>query len=691
MREGASVSGAGLSVASAGTGQRRLAIAAVILSLALLPVIGPYAGADLAHAPAVTPVYEAALCVIDLITAILLFGEFYRVRAPALAVLASGYLFCSLMSVLFTLSFPEVFAPEGLVGGPQSSAWTWMLWRAVFPLFVLAYALMAGKGPLRTDARTSYGLGLTLAIGGTLALFGLITFVVAREEAFLPPVMVSGDFHRTLALGLSPALIVLDLIALAAMWRRRNASVLDLWVMVTLAAWFCDVCMSGVFDSHRYDLGWYAGRIYGLFAAGFVLTALLTELNKLYSRLAESLALSERQNEELLRSREELGRVQRLEALVQLTGGVAHDFNNLLTAIIGGLDMIRRKPEDADRVARLSANAAKAAARGAELIKRMLSFARKQNLKPEVLNPNAILMEFEDFATRAAGEAVIVDLELDSAIHPVRVDATELQAAVLNLVTNARDAMPGGGTVRVASRNLELVEGDAARDPNVPSGLKAGDYVQIVVEDEGCGMDAATLARVFEPFFTTKPTGQGTGLGLSQVYGFARDADGRVDIDSEPGQGTRVTITLPRSELGVRPAEDLPITEGLPLRQAQRGETVLVVEDDTDVIASARESLMDLGYKVLLAANAREALDILERKTRRVDILFSDVVMPGGMNGVQLAVEARRLRPDLKVLLTSGYADAVLREHDIPANTPLLSKPYQRDELAQKIRLVLGA
>jgi CheY-like chemotaxis protein len=313
-----------------------------------------------------------------------------------------------------------------------------------------------------------------------------------------------------------------------------------------------------------------------------------------------------------------------------------------------------------------------------------LSFARRSNLKPEVLNPNAVLMEFETLATRAAGEHAPVTLDLDSTVHPVRVDAAELQAAMLNLITNARDAMPDGGSIRVSSRNLELAAEDAARPPDIA----AGAYVRLAVSDQGTGMDAATLARVFEPFFTTKPVGSGTGLGLSQVYGFAKDAGGWVDIDSAPGRGTTVTVNLPRS--GV--AQDIkPASESAALlRAAAPGETVLVVEDDPDVMASTRESLADLGYQVLTAADARAALAIIDGETR-IDILFSDVVMPGGMNGAQLAVEARRLRPALKVLLTSGYAGGALGDQRGAENVPMLAKPYRREDLAQQIRLVLSA
>jgi signal transduction histidine kinase/CheY-like chemotaxis protein len=661
-----------------------VAITTVVVSFLILPLIAPFAGVALPPAPTFSTACAAALCMTGLVTAVLLFGQFFRMRTAALLVLAAGYLFCSLMAVVLTIAFPGDIDPSGLLGaGSKTSAWLYVAWRGLFPLFVLAYALLSGPREAATPGTLRPRIAVAGAVAGVCLLTAWIVFAAISGESALPVISDQSGHHRSLAVGLTAGLIGITIAALAAMWRRRNATVLDFWVIVVLCAWLCDVGLSALVASRTYDLGWYAGRIYGLLASSFVLGALLSEQNKLYVRLADALDVSERANEELIRSREELARVQRLEALVQLTGGVAHDFNNLLTAIINSLDIIRRKPDDKAGVARLADNAGKAAARGAELIKRMLSFARKQQLKPEVLNPNAMLAELAGLASRTVSEAIRFELDLDSTVHPVRVDATELQAAVLNLITNARDAMPDGGVVHIQTRNLDLPYGDRS----LTDDMQPGAYVRIAVSDTGCGMDHDILAHVYEPFFTTKPTGEGTGLGLSQVYGFARDAGGRVEIDTDLGAGTTVAITLPRSaQAGVVAASG----ETVPLRRAIEGETVLVVEDDEDVISSVRESLLDLGYRVLLATNAQEALEILRPRSRRIDILFSDVVMPGGMNGVQLAVEAQRLRRGLKVLLTSGYAATVLREHDIPADTQLLAKPYPREELAQKIRLVLG-
>ena len=381
------------------------------------------------------------------------------------------------------------------------------------------------------------------------------------------------------------------------------------------------------------------------------------------------------------RTEDALRQAQKMEAIGQLTGGVAHDFNNLLTVIIGGLDMLIRRPEKTDRVLRLAEAAMTAARRGEQLTQQLLAFSRKGLLRPETLNPNRLLIDFETLAKRAAGESIHLGLDLDPGIDPIRIDAAQFESAVLNLIVNARDAMPAGGNIHLRSKNLRL-------DSKFVSGkeIAPGDYVMIAVQDEGGGMDAATMSHVFEPFFTTKDVGKGSGLGLSQVYGFVRSAGGYVSLESTPGIGTTVTLFFPKSS-DAASEETQPSSSKVPLRSANKGETVLLVEDDEQVLQMAVESLEDLRYIVIVARNAREALAHLEGDDR-IDLMFSDVVMPGGMNGAQLAAEARRLRPGLRILLTSGYV--VAQSEILDSDLPVLSKPYQRDELAQQLRLVLG-
>ena len=385
---------------------------------------------------------------------------------------------------------------------------------------------------------------------------------------------------------------------------------------------------------------------------------------------------------------EALRQSQKMEAIGQLTGGVAHDFNNLLTVIVGGLDMMIRRPEQVDRVKRLAEAAMTAARRGEQLTQQLLAFSRRQMLRPQTLNPNRLLLDFEPLAARAAGEAVRLSFDLDPGLDPIRIDPAQFEAAVLNLVVNARDAMEGrdgDARIAVASRNVHLGTGAVAE-----RGVPPGSYVVVSVTDTGSGIPPDKLQRVFEPFFTTKEVGKGTGLGLSQVYGFTRSAGGFAQIESEVGAGTVVSLFFPRSadpaneEVGTGPSA------AIPLRRAGEGEAILLVEDDAQVLAMATESLEELRYRVIVARNAAEALEHLTG-VERIDILFSDVVMPGGMNGSQLAAEAQRLRPGIKVLLTSGYV-ADLDEGQMigRGELPVLNKPYRRDELARSLRLVLG-
>jgi signal transduction histidine kinase len=377
---------------------------------------------------------------------------------------------------------------------------------------------------------------------------------------------------------------------------------------------------------------------------------------------------------------ERLNQAQKMEAIGQLTGGVAHDFNNLLTAIVGNLDMISRTPGDTARVERLARTALQAASRGSDLTQKLLAFARKQVVQPETVNPNHLLTDFRDLLQRALGETIDLEIQLDPTLDPVRLDPAQFQSAVLNLSVNARDAMAEGGKLKIATRNMRIGEESSAFPDARP-----GAYVVVSISDSGAGMEEGTLARAFEPFFTTKDVGSGTGLGLSQVYGFCRQTGGFARIESVVGQGTTVEMFLPRSADRPDRASGGLI---LPLRRAADGEVILVVEDDPAVLEMAVESLTDLGYQTLTAEDAQSALSIL-RSNARIDILFSDVVMPGGMNGVQLSVEAKRLRAELKVLLSSGYTGAALGSAGLPNDMPILTKPYGREDLAKKLRMVL--
>jgi CheY-like chemotaxis protein len=362
-----------------------------------------------------------------------------------------------------------------------------------------------------------------------------------------------------------------------------------------------------------------------------------------------------------------------------MTGGVAHDFNNLLTVILGSAEMLDRRADDPARVHHIANQIMLAARRGGEVTQQLLAFSRRQLVKPETVDLNQCLLVFKPLLDRAAQEPIRVELDLQPNLDAVRLDPGHFEAAVLNLVGNARHAMPQGGRIVISTRNIrQTVPQATTAHPDLPP----GHYVRVAVTDSGSGMDATTAAKAFEPFFTTKEVGKGTGLGLSQVYGFAKQAGGDVRIVSALGEGTTVELLLPREE---QPTARATATAAAPLRDVS-GEVVLVVEDEVEVREVVVDCLHELGYGTLEASNGPAALDML-RSGQRVDVLFSDVVMPGGMDGFRLRTEARRLRPGLKVLLTSGYPGSFDRTQD--ADVTLLTKPYDRSQLASYLSSVL--
>ena len=377
---------------------------------------------------------------------------------------------------------------------------------------------------------------------------------------------------------------------------------------------------------------------------------------------------------------ESLHQAQKMEAVGQLTGGVAHDFNNLLTAIMGSLEMILHDGGAGEAIRKYAAGAMRAAERGARLTQQLLAFSRRQMLRPEIVNVNRLLGEFETLMQHAAGKSIEFALSLDPEVDPCRVDPAQCQAAVLNLVVNARDATPPGGRISIETRNVRLAPGTAALDIEATSDR----YVMIAVSDTGAGMSAEVRAQIFDPFFTTKEVGKGSGLGLSQVYGFAKQSGGHVTVESEPGQGTTMRLYLPTVEPPLAPgAEPAAARE-----EAAGSASVLVVEDDPAVLETVRAGIAALGYRALTAHNAAEALALL-RQDEPVDLLFTDIAIPGGVNGIELARQARQLHHDIKVLLTSGYA-AALAEGQAGEGFAVLGKPYRQAQLAETIASVLA-
>ncbi len=380
-------------------------------------------------------------------------------------------------------------------------------------------------------------------------------------------------------------------------------------------------------------------------------------------------------------SQERLLESQRLESMGQMTGGVAHDFNNLLTVILGNAEMLSEALADSPRLRPLSEMIAGAAQRGADLTRSLLTFARRQALEPQVVDVKQLLSGLDGLLRRAVGEQVVLDLAPGDRDVSALVDPAQLEGALLNLSLNARDAMPGGGRLSIGTTAVRI----GPDDELVRLGLEPGDYVRLEVRDTGTGIAPEDLPHVFEPFFTTKEKGKGTGLGLSMVYGFVKQSRGHVSIDSAAGCGTVVRLYLPRAG---GPAPEVP-APAEPVRAVEGSETILLVEDDDLVRRYGSEQLASMGYRVLLASDGAEALEVL-RSDAPIDLLFTDVVMPGGMSGRDLADEAQRVRPGLKVLFTSGYAEHAIVHHGrLDPGVQLLGKPYRRAELARKVRAVL--
>jgi signal transduction histidine kinase len=656
-----------LSTAPTRRADRFVALAIVILSMLGFGALLPYAATPWPRLTAFTLSDDTGLALIYIITGMLLIGQFIQLRTPSMLVLACAYVFAALIDIAHLLSSAAILQaalPRGANGATASLIF--VLWHSVFPVFVIAYALLSRSSRDTPIAAAGMLPAIGLGFGGAFALTVLCILIA----------VVSSQHHMgggASAVILAAGSWLVTFMAVTILFARSRARrILDLWLCIALFAWLLDIISGELLSQGPYNFGWYAGRIYGLLAAAVVLSALLLETGALYARLNQAIVDMRTQAAALSQSEAALRQAQKMEAIGQLTGGVAHDFNNLLTVIIGSLDMLRHEHGREARALKLTDYAMQAAVRGEKLIKQLLAFSRRQMVNPEVRNPNQLIREFDGLVRRAIGQAVQIDLDLQDDIASVRVDPAQFEAAILNLAVNARDAMDGSGRITIRTR----------------AETAAGAYVTVAVSDTGSGMDAETVSRVFEPFFTTKPVGKGSGLGLSQVYGFANSSGGSVRIESAPGSGTTVRIYLPKTDeepprpVSAEPADRPP--------SGSDGQVVLIVEDDPGVLGIAVETLGELGYGVLTAGDGGAALDLI-RGDARIDLLFSDIVIPDSINGVELAVEARRIRPRLPILLTSGYTVMALTDQTpLPDGVEIIPKPYRIDELARKIQTALS-
>jgi signal transduction histidine kinase/ActR/RegA family two-component response regulator len=708
-----------LSIMPATQGERRLALSVLAVSLGIFAICIPFAKLPLAPIDAFIPAYQSAVTINDLITTVLLFGQFTILGKNGLKFLACGYLFTSLMALCHLLSFPGLLTPTGfLSGGAQTTVWLYMFWHCGFPLMVLLYAM---KG----DA-ASAGTGVPQALATVIAAVAIVVLLTTVGHDLMPVLLqvVDGAPHYTLTYRIIVGSIAgLSLIALAALWRQKAHSVLDVWLMVTMCAWVFDIALSAMLNQRRFDLGFYAGRIYGLMAASFILLVLLLETRALFSRLAGSLerrageltlantalhvsedrlkqlneTLEQRVAErtqaleieiaERARIHETMRETQKLEAIGQMAGGIAHDFNNLLTVVMGNAGFLEdRLAPGPERQA--AGTVVRAAERGARLVRQILTLSRHQAVKSETIELTRRAAELVDLLRRSTRGDIRIVADFPAELWPFECDAAELELALMNLCVNARDAMPSGGLVRVHATNLPngiAPDGAAAGNrigglvPNA-DGLPFGDHVRISVTDTGSGIAPEVLAKVFEPFFTTKEIGKGTGLGLSQVHGFARQAGGAAEISSAVGIGTTVSIILPRCIA----ASETSAPEGKAANDALApgSGNVLLVEDDEDVAVAAMTILGMIGYRAQHVPNAGTALALL-LGGERFDLMLSDIVMPGGMNGLELAQKVRQHFPWLPILLSTGYAKPAAEVHQ--AGFDIIAKPYNAASLLDAI------
>ena len=780
---------------------RRMALLLVVASVAIFLALVPFAKTPLAPLPAFVPAYQSALFFSDLTTAAVFFGQFSIQRTRPLLLLGTAYFFTALAIIPHTLAFPGLFGAGGVIGsGPQTTVWLYMVWHGGFPLMMMAYAVIKDDDrPVAVVSR-----GLKLAIASALCVIAGATLLTTVGHSLLPELLRADNNYTPAMYFVIFGVWTLNMVALVVLWLHRPHTTLDLWMMVVLVAWICEVGLSAALNAKRFDTGFYAGRAYGLMAAIFVLIMLLLETRALYARLARHLAnersaaldradaaqrtsldtaetlravvdtsrqaviaLSPRgtvllwnkaaermfgypsdevlgksyplvspegqaeQREmfkrimagerldnltfrrqhkdgsqrdirgsaapfydssgatrgvacaledvtDRLATEEMLRQSQKMEAVGQLTGGVAHDFNNILMVIMANVEELQEaeslSPDQQEQLRNIAASGERAA----ELTRRLLAFSRKQRLTPKPTNLTDLVAGTDKLLRRTLGEQIEVEAIFADDLWTTNIDRSQVEAALVNLCVNARDAMPNGGRLLIETANVELDRAYADANPDVTP----GQYVMLAVSDTGTGIPPDLLAKVFEPFFTTKEVGKGTGLGLSMVYGFIRQSNGHIKIYSEVGRGTTIRMYMPRCD--APPADASHAVAALP-----RGtERILLVEDDDQVRAAVLTQMRSLGYKVTEAAGGQAGLQHIE-SDEAFELMMTDIVMPV-IDGPTLATRAARLRPAMRVIFMSGYSEnAAINHGRVSPDAYILSKPFRKIDLAKRIRAAL--
>ena len=666
---------------------QRQAIAASLLIAVVTTLLMPVASSLWPAIPAFLPAYQTATICCYGVVAYLIYGYFRQTHQYAVLYLWGGCVYTSAILAVQFFSFPSAFVPDlRLVGGSQTPSWLWFFWHLGSTGMLLGYAIAEFHrcGRLVADARYAFVKCAAL----TLCAVVVSVLAVTMFHDLLPVVDVNGDFSRITRTGYAPLIQFMIIAALLLLWRAgRFRTPIHAWLGVAMVALIFDnaITMAG---ETRLSIGWYVGRLNALVSACVMLVLYLKEVNRVYLSAAASaaeLALANRaladqhahletlvaeRTKKLENTQAALMNSQKLEAIGKLTGGVAHDFNNVLHIINGNLDLIKMMTPGKETVHHRCDSAQTAIRRGAKLSSQLLSFARKQPLQPASVRLPDVFSAIDLLLKRAVGERIEVGLDIVDGVWNVMADPQQLENVIMNLAMNAADAMPEGGSLKFVVVNHS--SGD-------------GEFVRLAVSDSGHGMTAEVKGRAFEPFYSTKGVGKGSGLGLSMAYGFVTQSGGQIDIESAPEVGTTVIILLPRAAVLDR---SKPVNKSVSATGGS--ETILVVDDEQDIVENVSAILREAGYRVLTAASADEAVTRLDGQDR-IDLLFTDVIMPGAVSATDLAARARALHPNLRVLFTSGFtANALIHNGRLDEGINLLNKPYDRLELAVAVRMLLS-
>ena len=652
-----------LSTWPASSGERRFALAVVLLSAALFAAAAPFAKVGLPQVQAFIPAYEAALVVTDLITAVLLFGQFRIARSSAVLVLAAGYLFAALSTIAHALSFPGLFAPTGLLGaGPQSTAWIYMFWHGGFPLFVIAYAAMRGSERTRLPASAEAGLPIFgAAVGVTGLVIGFAALALGGHDAL--PAIMAGNRYTPTMIGVVSTVWLSSLVALVLLWRRRPRSVLDLWLMVVMSAWLFDVALSAVLNAGRFDLGFYAGRLYGLLAASFVLVVLLLENGLLYARLTTAHAAERQRAADLQQATARLESLnaqlgdsnlllqEQTQHKTEFLANMSHELRTPLNAIIGFADLLRvGHGGDGDKQRTFAAHIYRSGHHLLSLINDILDLSKIEAGKVDIsLEPIQLKPTLADavalLANQAAAKGIGLRADPGGTVETLVADPRRLKQILLNLISNAVKFAPQGGHVTLRAMPVDRQRAETGL-PGFADGVRLPlpatdfeNFVEISVSDDGIGIAADDMRRLFTPFtqIVNKRTKvEGTGLGLSVVHRLAQLHGGTVAVTSEPGKGSCFTVWLPL-RLDVEPALDRTKSAVTPLA---RQPLALVIEDNEAAAALMRAQLEAHGFSVRHTVSAEAALGMVGECTPAVITL--DIDLPG-MDGWEFLARLKKI------------------------------------------------